>query len=120
MAATNTKTVSERTGWKTAIAGLASNVSTLMFHPLENIKVRLQANDGMRNNHLPHYNGLMNAITTMYKNEGFVSFFRGVWVNMLGNCSANFIFFYVYAREKRIHDYHRDTAPLYLTAYISL
>ena len=109
---------SESTEWKTAIAGLVSNISALMFHPLENVKIRMQSNDGMRNNHLPHYKGFFNTIHLMYKNEGAIAFFRGVWVNMLGNCSANFIFFYMYAREKKAFEYQRETAPLWLTAYI--
>jgi solute carrier family 25 (mitochondrial folate transporter), member 32 len=110
----------EKSGWKTALAGLLANFSTLIFHPLENVKLRLQSNDGMRNNHLPHYQGLADTIKRMYKTEGSVAFFRGVYVNMLGNWTASYIFFYVYAKEKKRLNYRRDTASFWLTAYISM
>jgi len=75
----------EKSGWKTAVAGLFGNFSTLIFHPLENVKLRMQINDGMRNNHLPHYNGLFDTIKMMWRTEGYVAFFRGMYINMLGN-----------------------------------
>ncbi|CAI2374329.1 unnamed protein product [Moneuplotes crassus] len=120
MAEKNSNAISERTGWKTACSGFAGSISAFIFHPLENLKLRLQANDGMSNNHLPHYRGLVNTAKIMYQTEGMVSFFRGVFVNFLGNSSANFIFFYMYAVEKRRWNYDRETSPSWVPAIISL
>ena len=58
--------------WKTSVAGMVANFSNLIFQPLENVKIRLQANDGMKNHHLPRYTGFLDTGRTMWKTEGLV------------------------------------------------
>jgi hypothetical protein len=70
------------------------------MHPLENIKLRMQAVDRASNNPIPPYRGIFDAIKTMYKQEGIMSLYRGVLVNILAGSLANSIFFYVYAEGK--------------------
>ena len=92
----------------------------MIFQPFENVKLRLQINDGMKNNHIPQYKGIGHIVKTMYKTEGLISFYRGVYINLMGNSVANAIFFYIYGYEKKLWNYKRETAPMWLTAYISM
>ena len=120
MATSSSKKYSEQSSWITSLAGTLGNISVMIFQPFENIKLRLQINDGMKNNHIPQYKGVTHVIKSMYKTEGILSFYRGVYINLLGNTVANSIFFYIYGYEKKQWNYRRETAPLWLTAYISL
>ena len=61
------KSKSEIARWKTSVAGVVANFSNLIFQPLSNVKVRLQANDGMKNHHLPRYTGFFDTGKTMWK-----------------------------------------------------
>jgi len=119
-ATTIEKKGSQRPRWKTVIAGIAGNVSLFIFHPVENVKTRMQANDGMKNNHLPKYDGVIDTFKTMYRNEGFVSFYRGLFVNILANAVSGGIFFGLFADGKKRYNYERETAPLWLTSWIAL
>ena len=114
------KTGAKRSKWKSFVAGVFGNLSLFIFHPLENIKIRLQANDGMRNNHLPKYNGAFDAIAKMWKKEGLVAFYRGMYINILANAISGGIFFSVYADGKKKYNYDRETSSIWLTALISL
>jgi hypothetical protein len=111
---------SQRARWKTVVAGIAGNASLFIFHPLENVKTRLQANDGMKNNHLPKYNGVIDTFKKMWVNEGLISFYRGMWINILANSVSGGIFFGLFADGKKRYNYNRETSPLWLTIWISL
>jgi hypothetical protein len=110
----------QRPRWKTVVAGICGNLSLFIFQPLDNVKVRLQANDGMKNNHLPKYEGAIDTFKTMWKNEGLVSFYRGMYINILANAVSGGIFFGIFADGKKRYNYERETAPLWLTMWISL
>ena len=83
--ATSSVEQKQRPRWKTGVAGVVGNLSLLVFQPLDNVKIRLQANDGMKNNHLPKYDGVIDTFKTMWRNEGLVAFYRGMFVNILAN-----------------------------------
>lgn len=87
------------------MAGLAGNLAILAFHPLESVKVRLQANDGHVNNHLPYYKNVWDVFRQMYRNEGLTAFYRGVYINMIGNTMSNMLFFTLYADGKKRYNY---------------
>lgn len=95
------------------------NVSAMIFHPMENIKFRMQANDGGKNNPLPKYQGAINTAKRMYAEEGIISFYRGIYINMLGNFCANILFFSIYADGKKRHNYNRETSSFLTTVWIS-
>ena len=52
------------------------------------------------NNPIPAYRGIYDALTQMYKNEGFSTLYRGVFINAFAGSLANSIFFYVYSDGK--------------------
>jgi hypothetical protein len=109
-----------RARWKTVLAGIAGNASLFIFHPLENVKTRLQANDGMKNNHLPKYEGVFDTFKSMWQKEGLVAFYRGMYVNIVANAISGGIFFGMMQDGKKRYNYQRETAPLWLTIWISL
>lgn len=109
-----------RRSWKTAVAGMVGNLSILIFQPLENVKVRMQANDGMRNHHLPKYGNFRDTFKSMWKNEGYIAFYRGTIVNIAANMVSGGMFFYLFADGKKRYNYSRETSSMLLTTWISL
>ena len=59
---------------------MAANLASCVFHPLENVKTRFQgrpifsdtyiASDQARNNPIPAYRGIYDALKKMYVHEG--------------------------------------------------
>jgi solute carrier family 25 folate transporter 32 len=78
------------------------------MHPLENIKLRFQAVDHAQNNPIPPYRGIVDAISTMYRQEGLMSLYRGVLINVLAGSMANSIFFYVYTEGKERYGFDQN------------
>jgi hypothetical protein len=54
------------------------------------------ANDLAKNNPIPKYRGIYDAMRSIYKEEGFFSLYRGVLINMVAGSLANMCFFYIY------------------------
>ena len=84
------------------------------------IKLFTEVNDGHANNHLPKYKSVFDVFSRMYKEEGLVAFYRGVYINMVGNTLSNLIFFTIYADGKKRYNYSRENSPFWLTAFISM
>ncbi len=82
-----------------------ANLVSCTMHPLENVKIRFQASDMARNNPIPEYNGIMDALRRIAREEGFFSLYRGVIINMVAGSIANSIFFYVYSDGKVRYQY---------------
>ena len=110
----------KRAFWKTGTAGVLGNLSIIIFQPFENIKLRLQANDGMRNHHLPKYKGFFDAAKSMWGQEGYIAFYRGMYINLIANMITGGFFFGLFADGKKRYKYNRETSPLWLTIWISL
>ena len=110
----------DRSRLKAALSGGLSNCSTLIFQPLENVKIRLQVNDGMSNHHLPAYRGFVDATKSMWKNEGIIAFYRGSLINIFANSVSNFLFFGFYADGKERYNYDRENSSFWLTTFISM
>ncbi len=49
-----------------------------------------------------------------------MSFFRGMYINMIANCVANMIFFTIYADGKKRYNYSREHSTLAETTFISM
>jgi Mitochondrial carrier protein len=58
-----------------------------------------------RNNPIPAYKGVIDAIIKMYKWEGFSTLYRGVMLNICAGSVANCIFFYIYTDGKIRYNY---------------
>jgi len=54
------------------------------------------ANDLAKNNPIPAYRGIFDAMRTIYKEEGFFCLYRGVIINLIAGSLANMCFFYIY------------------------
>ena len=63
------------------------------------------ANDLAKNNPIPQYRGIQDALLKMLKEEGFYSLYRGVLINMVAGSIANSIFFYAYTDGKKRYNY---------------
>ena len=61
-----------------------------------------------KNNPIPEYKGIFDALRTMYINEGFGSLYRGLLMNILAGSAANSIFFYTYSEGKKRYGYDKE------------
>ena len=52
-----------RPAWVISLAGFAGNLTSLIFQPFENIKVRLQVSDPAHNNPVPQYRSIYHALS---------------------------------------------------------
>lgn len=106
--------------WKSSVAGIVANLASLVFHPLENVKIRFQANDLAKNNPIPAYRGISDALKRIAYEEGFFSLYRGVIINMIAGSLANSVFFYVYSDGKKRYDYDPRYPYSFKTIMISM
>ena len=65
----------------------------------------IQANNLARNNPIPAYKGIVDALYKIKATEGFSALYRGVGLNMVAGAAAHSIFFYIYADGKIRHNY---------------
>lgn len=77
------------------------------------------ASDLARNNPIPAYKGIYDALRTMYRKEGFYSLYRGVIINIIAGSVANSIFFYIYTDGKRRYNYDPSHPYSWKTIFIS-
>lgn len=85
------------------IAGVSGGVaSTLAVHPFDLLKIRLAVNDGAVSSR-PHYRGFLNAVVTIFSQEGIIGFYRGVTPNCIGaGASWGFYFFFYNAIKSQL------------------
>uniref|UniRef100_A0A069DSI1 Solute carrier family 25 member 32 n=1 Tax=Panstrongylus megistus TaxID=65343 RepID=A0A069DSI1_9HEMI len=89
------KSVFQHVKYEHLVAGITGGVaSTLILHPLDLIKIRFAVNDGR--SPAPQYNGLKNAITTIFRQEGVRGLYKGVTPNVWGSGSAWGFYFLFY------------------------
>ncbi|XP_033116227.1 mitochondrial folate transporter/carrier-like [Anneissia japonica] len=76
------------------VAGISGGVlSTLVLHPFDLLKIRLQVNDGMHVR--PTYTGFVQAFQSVVKTQGFFGLYQGVTPNIWGaGASWGFYFFF--------------------------
>lgn len=73
-----------------------------------------------KNNPIQAYNGVFDALTRMYRQEGFISLYRGAMVNILAGSLANSVFFYTYSDGKVRYNYDPSQPNSWTTLFISL
>lgn len=88
------------------IAGVSGGVmSTLCVHPFDLLKIRLAVNDGAVSSR-PQYRGFLNAVATIFRQEGIVGFYRGVTPNCLG-AGASWGFYFFFYNAIKVHKSQR-------------
>jgi len=67
----------------------SSAIATLLVHPLDVVKTRLQVQDKVRRDHSrPHYSGFSHALVSIRRTEGFRGLYAGLTPSLLGNSVA--------------------------------
>lgn len=85
------------------IAGVSAGLtSTLALHPLDVIKIRLAVNDGLISTVTPKYSGIINAFSTILKEESIYGLYRGVTPNLVGAGASWGLYFFFYNSIKSI------------------
>ena len=79
-------------------ASLFASYAAGVTHPLELIKTRFQSHDGRtsKDNLVPKYSGIKNALKSIYKSEGFSGLYKGFYISMLCQGSSMAFFFWNY------------------------
>ena len=102
-----------RTTWERSVMGagtagaVAGGTSKFLVYPIDTIKKRLQAQSFIG---LPHeqYRGMMDCATTMLREEGFASFYRGLAPTVLKSCSATALTFAFFTLSKNLLEASHD------------
>ncbi|PRW05777.1 folate transporter chloroplastic isoform X1 [Chlorella sorokiniana] len=85
--------------WKHALAGgTAGLAATLILHPLDVVKTRLQVQDGA--GLLPAYRGTVDALRQIVRQEGWRALYSGLTPALAGSGLAWGIYFFAYNRAK--------------------
>ncbi|XP_070533962.1 solute carrier family 25 member 32-like [Ptychodera flava] len=80
--------------YENLVAGIAGGViSTLALHPLDLVKIRFAASDGLRGR--PTYNGLVHAFTSIVRERGYLGLYQGVAPNVWG-AGASWGFYFLF------------------------
>ncbi|KAL3308671.1 hypothetical protein Ciccas_012793, partial [Cichlidogyrus casuarinus] len=84
------------------IAGVAGGaISTLMLHPLDVAKVRLQVNEGTGKVKVrPKSNRMLGTLSEIYKAKGFRGLYQGLTPNLVGASTAWGFYFFFYEALK--------------------
>ena len=103
------------------MSSCASKVSyTLSQSLIVLIPVDAIASDMAKNNPIQAYRGIFDALSKMYRTEGFISLYRGALVNIFAGSLANSIFFFVYTDGKVKYNYDPKNPNSLTTVIISL
>ncbi|VDN18572.1 unnamed protein product [Dibothriocephalus latus] len=83
--------------WEQFIAGLAGGaMSTLVLHPLDLAKIRLQVNEGTGAvTARPRSTRLIGTLSEVYKARGLLGLYQGITPNLLGAASAWGLYFFM-------------------------
>mmetsp|Transcript_18186 Transcript_18186/g.46015 ORF Transcript_18186/g.46015 Transcript_18186/m.46015 type:complete len:332 (-) Transcript_18186:246-1241(-) len=87
--------------WQHALAGgVAGLTSVLMLHPLDVVKTRLQVQDGTPRTELPAYRGMVDAMRSAMRTEGWRALYSGLSPALVGSAASWGIYFFAYNRAK--------------------
>ncbi|XP_046363036.1 mitochondrial folate transporter/carrier-like isoform X2 [Haliotis rufescens] len=83
--------------WEYLVAGISGGVvSTLVLHPLDLVKIRFQVNEGYGVTKRPKYNGIVHALRSIARSDGFVGLYQGVTPNIWGAGMSWGLYFFFY------------------------
>ncbi|XP_025089459.1 mitochondrial folate transporter/carrier-like isoform X2 [Pomacea canaliculata] len=82
-------------------AGVSGGViSTLVLHPLDLVKIRFQVHEGQSTVSRPQYRGVIHAMHSIVKNNGFWGLYQGVTPNIWGAGISWGFYFFLYNSMK--------------------
>lgn len=88
-------------GTKTSAAGAAAGItSKLIVQPLDLIRTRMQTQTGTGS--AKEYRGLLHAVRSVIRQEGFLGLYTGLTPNLLGSGVGYGVYFTVYKHSKRV------------------
>ncbi|XP_013401318.1 mitochondrial 2-oxodicarboxylate carrier [Lingula anatina] len=97
--------------------GCAGFVEVCLMHPLDLVKTRFQIQGGPEDVH--RYRGIAHCFTTIYKQEGFLSFYKGILPPMCAEFPKRAIKFFMYERFKRLYGLAGDSIPNWGVLWLS-
>lgn len=89
------------------LGSISSIIAQITAYPLHLARTRLQI-QGMKGDAIHKYNGIFDVFTTIWRNEGFRGFYRGLLPNFLKAIPAMAINYAVYDKMKQ---FCRDNRP---------
>ncbi|KAK9897607.1 mitochondrial carrier [Cystobasidium minutum MCA 4210] len=86
-----------------AICGIVAGcVSTLVMHPLDLVKAKLQVLTTDKGSGLPR------QLVRIARTDGLIGLYRGLGVNLIGNCSSWGLYFFWYSATKdKLREYYQ-------------
>lgn len=79
------------------VAGISGGVtSALVLHPLDLIKIRFQVSESVGSAGRPQYSGVINAVSSIVRKQGFQGLYQGVTSNALGTGISWGVYFLSY------------------------
>ncbi|KAL6051686.1 hypothetical protein QOT17_019044 [Balamuthia mandrillaris] len=84
-----------------ACGGLAGTIAQTVAYPLDLIRRRMQV-QGFNQNYGVEYNGMTDAFLKIYRTEGLLGFYRGLWPNYLKVVPALSISFLAFEEMKQV------------------
>ncbi|KAL3890926.1 hypothetical protein ACJMK2_003197 [Sinanodonta woodiana] len=95
------KTLLQHVKWEHLAAGISGGVvATLVLHPLDLVKIRFQVNEGIGITNRPQYNGMLDALRSICKTNGFAGLYQGVTPNVWGAGTSWGLYFFFYNNIK--------------------
>lgn len=92
----------DRAHSSSAVAGFLGGASSLIFYPLEMVKVRMIVSDSFTHNHIPKYANSLEVFRRMVADNGYWSLYKGCHVNLLSNLSW-MTYFYLYSLLRSLY-----------------
>ncbi|KAK3595657.1 hypothetical protein CHS0354_026875 [Potamilus streckersoni] len=95
------KTLLQYVKWEHLAAGISGGVvATLVLHPLDLVKIRFQVNEGIGITNRPQYKGMLDALRSICRTNGFAGLYQGVTPNVWGAGSSWGLYFFFYNNIK--------------------
>jgi solute carrier family 25 folate transporter 32 len=104
----------DRSTLSSSIAGFAAGASSIVFFPLEMLKVHLAVSEVQSRNFLPHYPSPLQVAKSIYSKEGVRGFFKGCHFNLFSSLAwSSYFFFYARALNQYSADFKQHHSELY-------
>ncbi|XP_067680255.1 mitochondrial 2-oxodicarboxylate carrier-like [Haliotis asinina] len=86
-----------------AAGGCAGFVEVSIMHPLDLIKTRIQIQGGLDD--VQRYNSIADCVKKMYRNEGALSFYKGILPPLMAETPKRAVKFFTFERYKNVFSY---------------
>jgi len=99
----------ERSQVASALSGMAGSAGTLLFYPLEMLKVHMIVSDGHSKNAIPYYRNAYHALKSIYESQGFLQLYRGCHINIFSTFAWSLYFFFYEKAKTRYSAEFKET-----------